>query len=89
MHVHNCRGGGSAHSRFVYFKVQDQINPLGYAAVRNASAPGLNVVFQTAFRSFAEQPAYEPPSYEGVWFDDHNYQCFGDYWNGLALQDNG
>lgn len=72
----------------IWTAVQDQINPEGYIAVRAASG-SLNVVFETAFRSLNEQPAYEAPDYTNVWFDDHNYQCFGDYWNGLALEQDG
>jgi len=40
-----------------------------------AASGSLNVVFETAFRSLNEQPAYEAPDYTNVWFDDHNYQC--------------
>ena len=68
--------------------VQEQINPRGYSAVRNASS-GLNVVFETAFQPFDAQPAYEAPAYTGVWFDDHNYQCFGEEYNALALEPGG
>jgi glucan 1,3-beta-glucosidase len=68
--------------------VQDQINPRGYGAVRNAST-ALNVVFETAFQPFSAQPAYDAPAYTNVWFDDHSYQCFGDEWNALALQAGG
>jgi len=47
------------------------------------------VIFETAFQPFDQQPLYDEPDYSNVWFDDHNYQCFGDSWNGLALQQDG
>jgi glucan 1,3-beta-glucosidase len=68
----------------VFQKVKDVINPQGYQAVRNRTTD-LNVVFQTAFKDPYDQVPYNAPDYQNCWFDDHSYQCFGDYWNNLAL----
>lgn len=72
----------------IFSSVKNFINPRGYQAIRNYN-PDLNVIFQTAFQPFSNQASYQEPTYSNCWFDDHNYQAFGDTWNFLALQPDG
>jgi len=32
---------------------------------------------------------YQEPAWHNVWFDQHTYQCFGQYWNDLATNGDG
>lgn len=68
--------------------IKSYVNPNGYAAVRRHSKE-LNVIFETGFKAFAEEPLYPEPQWHNVWFDQHTYQAFGDYWNDLAVAGDG
>jgi len=70
----------------MYDAIFDVINPKGYQMVRNASQ-SLNVIFQAGFIPLNEQRIYNAPDYQGVWFDDHYYQCFGGDDNERAWND--
>jgi len=62
------------------------INPQGYQQVRQAAGDRVNVIFQTGFLGVENQDSYaESAGYKNVWFDDHSYQCFGDYYNAQAV----
>jgi glucan 1,3-beta-glucosidase len=72
----------------IWTAVTTDINPNGYTAVRD-NDPYPAVIFQMAFQPFDAQDTYSAPEYTNTWFDDHNYQCFGDEYNEWALESNG
>jgi len=72
---------------FRWEELRDRFYPQGYDLVRSILADN-NVVIQQAFRSPADYEGYMSEN-EGVVVDYHNYQCFGDYWNGVALEPQG
>jgi len=74
----------------MYDAITQRVNPDGYARVR-AVSDKLQVIFQTGFVPLNQQMDYAAPTYTNVWFDDHNYQCFGadneKTWT-MSMQDN-
>jgi glucan 1,3-beta-glucosidase len=67
----------------VWDAVKNFIDPKGYEAVRRHSSD-LNVIFETGFKSFPEEPNFTESKYHDVWMDQHTYYCFG-YYNNDAL----
>jgi len=78
----------AGYDAFMWTAINDKINPQGYPAVRKATSD-VPVIFQTGFHAPKDQASYTKPKYENVWFDHHNYQCFGNDWNELSTEPSG
>jgi glucan 1,3-beta-glucosidase len=62
----------------IWDAIKNYIDPKGYEAVRRHNSD-LNVIFETGFKSFPEEPNFTEGKYKNVWFDQHTYFCFGWY----------
>jgi len=65
--------------------IKKYIDPKGYEMVRKHSSD-LNVVFETGFMDFTDEPNFTESKYKNVWMDQHTYYCFGEYYNGKAME---
>jgi glucan 1,3-beta-glucosidase len=65
--------------------IKKYIDPKGYEMVRKHSSD-LNVVFETGFIDFTDEPNFTESKYKNVWMDQHTYYCFGEYYNGKAME---
>jgi len=65
--------------------IKNYIDPKGYEMVRRHSSD-LNVILETGFKTFPEEPNFTESKYKNVWMDQHTYFCFGEYYNGVAYQ---
>jgi glucan 1,3-beta-glucosidase len=65
--------------------IKKYIDPKGYEMVRKHSSD-LNVVFETGFMDFTDEPNFTESKYNNVWMDQHTYYCFGEYYNGKAME---
>jgi glucan 1,3-beta-glucosidase len=65
--------------------IKKYIDPKGYEMVRKHSSD-LNVVFETGFMDFTDEPNFTESEYKNVWMDQHTYYCFGEYYNGKAME---
>jgi glucan 1,3-beta-glucosidase len=72
-------------SEAVWEAIKNFIDPKGYDAVR-AHSSDLNVIFQTGFKSFPDEPNFTESKYKNVWMDQHTYFCFGEYYNAVAYE---
>ena len=62
----------------IWDAVKNFVDPKGYEAVRRHSSD-LNVIFETGFKTFPEEPNFTEGKYKNVWMDQHTYFCFGWY----------
>lgn len=75
----------------VWQAVREKFYYDGYEQIRRVFPDeSVPIALQTGFRDFSEYDDYmQPPEFVGIYLDLHEYQCFGDFWNGLAAMPGG